>query len=458
MKPGERYAALLGPDRLRERLLLAPPKKWPELEIQARWFAGEFGRDFKTPDGRRVRIAQFGVWNREAGPDFAEAAVSFDGAAPKRGSIELDMDVRDWERHGHATNPNYENVVLHVFVHGGEAGAFTRTHANREVPQVRIDLAQLQGDPPNPVPAAKPGRCIAPLRELPMEKVRAVLDAAAQFRLQKKSARIARLIELHGRDEALYQSLAGALGYKSNQLAFNVLAQRMPLKLLIASKTDQEALLFGVSGFLNAADFSAFQRDTRVYLREVWDKWWGRRSEFERLALAPDSWRMSGQRPANHPQRRVAALAQIVRHWKKLRELARLCDVSAIRKFFDGLSDEYWDHHFTLTSERSPRPLALVGASRTTEMLANVFFPIAISEHPEKWEGYKTLPATLSNRRVEVAALRLFDDDARKRELTKTAAHQQGLLQIYEDFCMQDDSDCARCLFPKQLGNWCAES
>jgi hypothetical protein len=28
------------------------------------------------------------------------------------------------------------------------------------------------------------------------------------------------------------------------------------------------------------------------------------------------------------------------------------------------------------------------------------------------------------------------------------------LLQIYEDFCMQDNSDCAQCPFPEQMANW----
>ena len=33
----------------------------------------------------------------------------------------------------------------------------------------------------------------------------------------------------------------------------------------------------------------------------------------------------------------------------------------------------------------------------------------------------------------------------------KTVVHQQGLLQIYEDFCLQDDSDCQRCTFPERV-------
>ena len=98
--------------------------------------------------------------------------------------------------------------------------------------------------------------------------------------------------------------------------------------------------------------------------------------------------------------------------------------------------------------------MALVGASRVTDMLMNVFYPWAILDRPEKWEEYRSLAAELSNRRVEVAAARLFATDARQAELLKNAAMQQGLLQVYEDFCMQDESDCAACLFPRQVAQW----
>jgi len=87
-------------------------------------------------------------------------------------------------------------------------------------------------------------------------------------------------------------------------------------------------------------------------------------------------------------------------------------------------------------------------------MLMNVFYPWVILDQPGKWDAYRTLAADLSNRRVEVAAARLFAADPRRIELLKSAAAQQGLLQIYEDFCMQDQSDCAACLFPRQVAQW----
>ena len=448
MTPGDRYARLLA-SGARETPLLRVPRKLTEMELQAHWFAGDFGRDFRTADGRSARVVQFGVWNHAAGPDFAEAAVSLDGGAPVRGSIELDPEARDWERHGHAENPDYENVVLHVFTRSGAGEFFTRTAQHRNVPQVLLDVASLTSEPPNPQPAAIPGRCCAPLRELAEDQAREVLLGAAQFRLRKKAAALATLTELHGADEALFQALAATLGYKSNKLPFTLLAQRLPLRLL--RRGDADALLFGVSGFLPATDLGAFDADTRSYVRGLWERWWPRRAEFERLAIAPGFWRMAGQRPVNHPQRRLAALAGIVRQWPKIRALRDRCDPAEIHGHFAKLSDEYWDHHYTVSSRPSAKRMALVGESRVTEMLANVFFPLAIAADATRWTGFKTLRAPLANQRVEVAALRLFADSPRAAGFLKFAALQQGLLQVYEDFCLRDASDCEQCLFPRQL-------
>jgi hypothetical protein len=450
MNPADRYATLRAA-LVREEPLLALPHQLTELEMQAHWFAGDFGRDFTSTTGERVRVVQFGVWNREAGPDFAEAAVTFGGGEARRGCIEFDPDARDWEHHGHATNPNYESVVLHVFTRTGSVEFFTRTAQHRLVPQVLLDLRHLSEEVPVGLPEAKLGRCSGPLREASEDRAREVLLGAAQFRLRRKAAALARLTESHGADEALFQALAATLGYKSNKLPFTLLAQRLPLHLL--RKSDAAALLFGVSGFL-PNDLAAFDTPTRTYLRGLWEQWWPRRAEYERLKIAPGLWKMSGQRPMNHPQRRLAALAQLIRHWPKIRTLRDQCDPGAIQEFFASLTDDYWDFHYTVTSKTAARRMALVGESRVTEMLANVFFPLAVAQDDTRWIGFKNLRAPLSNQRVEVAALRLFGESSRQREFLKSAALQQGLLQIYEDFCLRDASDCARCPFPQQLAKW----
>ena len=453
MSSSDRYSHLREVALVREGGTSRDAREWSEHELQALWFAGSFGKNFTTTDGRAVSVVQFGVWNREAGPDFAEAAVSFDGTVPVRGSIELDTTAADWEHHGHATNRDYDGVVLHIFVERGKRESFTRTSANRAVPQVLLDLRSIE-EPPNLQPAAKPGRCVGPLRALPLEKVREVLLGAAQFRMRRKSAALARLAELHGPDEALFQALATTLGYKSNKLPFTLLAQRLPLRLLRAAKDSADALLFGVAGFLDQRELGDFDSPTRVYLRGLWERWWPHRAEFERLTIPRLLWKMSGQRPMNHPQRRLAALAQIVRHWPRIRALREACLPDAIADFFGELRDEYWDRHYTVTSKPSAKRMALVGESRVTEMLANVFFPIGIAADAARWKEFCKLPAPLSNRRVETAALRLFGDTPPDAKFLRSAAIQQGLLQIYEDFCQRDASDCEQCLFPTQLAKW----
>ena len=455
MNLAERYGAIRpgAADRtVRDELL--PAERAPEIELQARWFSGEFGRDFQAVDGRPVKVIQFGVWNREAGPDFVEAAISIDGGPPERGAIELDMDARDWERHGHATNPAYEHVLLHVFFESGAAVAFTRTASNRSLPQVRLDLHSLAGaPPPNPVPLAAPGRCLAPLRDLDLATVREILEGAAQFRLRRKAARLCRRREAHGDDEALYQALAETLGYKSNKLPFALLSQRAPLRLL-RRHGQIGALLFGIAGFLKPEDFPTAAPATKAYLRDLWEKWWTLRAEWEGLIIPAKLWKMAGQRPVNHPQRRLAALAAMVAVWPKIRAAAEECSPAKTHKLLAGLHDDYWDHHYTVHSGESKTPMALIGPSRVNEMLINVLYPWVIIDRPEKWDEYRALPADLSNRRVEVAAARLFATDPRQAGLLKSAAIQQGLLQVYEDFCMQDQTDCAACPFPRQVAQW----
>jgi len=134
-----RYAQIRDRTRVHERALFAVPRIPSEVELQARWFAGDFGRAFVSTDGNRIDIVQFGVWNREAGPDFRDAAIRINGGEPIHGCIEIDLLDRSWESHGHATNPAFEATVLHVFVEKSNRAFFTRTLSNRNVPQVCID-------------------------------------------------------------------------------------------------------------------------------------------------------------------------------------------------------------------------------------------------------------------------------------------------------------------------------
>jgi hypothetical protein len=479
MSFADRYAQMRATARVRERDLFISPRIPSELELQARWFAGDFGKHFVSTTGDKIEIVQFGTWNREAGPDFRDVAIRINGSDPIRGCIEIDLLDRSWEAHGHATNPAFEETALHVFVEKSGREFFTRTKSNRNVPQICIDLTALPNAFIANIPLARPGRCQAPLKDLPEERVSGVLAAAAQFRLQQKASRVRSKIDTHGRDEALFQELVAALGYKENKLPFTLIAQRLPLKLLREKIEDCEALLFGVAGFLEAPDLSVFKRSTQKYVRTLWDRWWPHRDAIQRMILPARVWRMSGTRPMNHPQRRLAALAMLVQKWPAFRRATDIAATSRLPSpqlsaagkrdafsprekvrmrdpsdFLGALEHPFWNFHYTLTSEPSPKKMALIGESRVADILANVLIPCWLAEDVEVWPAYAQLPARLSNRRLETAATRLFGTDPRREQFLRTVANQQGLLQIYEDFCMQDNSDCAQCPFPEQMAKW----
>ncbi len=147
---------------------------------------------------------------------------------------------------------------------------------------------------------------------------------------------------------------------------------------------------------------------------------------------------------------RLAGLS--VACWAKRLQAARL--PLQPENFFGDLEHPFWNFHYTLTSEPSPKKMALIGESRVADILANVLFPFWLAEDVDAWTEYAKLPAQLSNRRLETAGTRLFGTDPRRAQFLRTVAHQQGLLQIYEDFCMQDNSDCAQCPFPEQMAKW----
>lgn len=432
-----------------------------ELDLQSLWFSGAFGSSFTTLDGQTAVIEDFGAWNAGAGPDFTGCAVRLNGELVT-GDIELDTDARDWERHQHGANPDYEKVVLHLFLEAPAERYYTRTQRHREVPQVRLtrDLLAQDAKPKTREAAARLGRCAEPLRDMPLKQVLDLIESAAQHRMRLKSNRLQALAAAHGREQAIYQSLAQTLGYRNNQRPFAVIAQRLPLsRLLKEDALNREALIFGVAGFLEELPPDRTEDATRGYLGKLWSRWWKLRSGCQRW-LEPQQvprWKLTAIRPGNHPQRRLGALAVMLGQWEAVS--APLLDATrwslpAWTAVLTALKHDFWSTHYTLTAAPSEHPVALVGETRVHEMLANVVYPLLVPERTRLWAEYLELPTLLDNQKVRRATARLFGQVSQAREYDRKLFHHQGLLQIYEDFCLEDHSGCADCPFPERLKEW----
>ncbi|BCU75652.1 DUF2851 family protein [Luteolibacter sp. LG18] len=430
----------------------------PELELQALWFAGAFGRNFTTTAGNTVRIVQFGEWNRSAGPDFIHAAVEINGTL-KTGAIELDPEAEDWERHGHSGNPSYRDVALHVVFRGSPQDQFTRDCDHREVPRIEVPHLLLEDAlnlPRREIAIARPGRCVRPLAGMDSVAVSRLLEEASTHRAARKAARFLRTADAHGRDAALFQATAETLGYRGNSLAMRLLAQRAPLSAM-KEETDHEALLFGTAGFLSPVLHEKAPSDTRDYLRGLWDSWWKQRGRFETGDARVIPWKLHGHRPANHPHRRAGALSALVSVWPKYRRvaLARPFHPEPVLAFLEELNHAFWERRHTLTSAPTSRPVALFGRSQGLELLANHLVPVALLEDERfDFNSYWKLRASAPNEHVKRCGLRLFGSLEHAKPWFQKVAHHQALIQIYHDFCLEDVSECERCPFPEQLSQW----
>lgn len=430
----------------------------PELELQALWFSGALGREFRTTSGKPVRIIQFGEWNRGAGPDFIHAAIELDGE-PRNGPIELDPSSACWEQHGHATNPAFREVILHIVFQQDGRSHFIRNCDHREVPQILVSETQLAdalNRPQREVAIAHPGRCVAPLKHLSTSSVESLLTEAAVHRANLKATRFLRTADAHGRDAALFQATAETLGYRHNALAMRLLAQRAPLSLLKSEGKAAEAVLFGTAGFLSPDLHHAAPPETRDYLRGLWESWWKSRSRFEPAGNRLIPWKSHGQRPANHPHRRVGALAALVNVWPQYRKLAfaRPFAAKPLADFLHALDHPFWPRHHTLTSAETPGRISLFGRNHALELIANHLAPLAIREEGMTWRAYHKLRHSSPNDKVKRCALRLFGSMKAAQPWTKRVCHHQALLQVYQDFCLEDTTDCAHCPFPEQLLQW----
>jgi len=96
-----------------------------------------------------------------------------------------------------------------------------------------------------------------------------------------------------------------------------------------------------------------------------------------------------------------------------------------------------------------------------TDIAANVVLPwlwiralegkaIALQEEMEK--RYFAWPASEDNAVLRLARRRLLGKDSLAP--FKSAAAQQGLMQIVRDFCEHSDALCAGCRFPDLVRQW----
>lgn len=122
--------------------------------------------------------------------------------------------------------------------------------------------------------------------------------------------------------------------------------------------------------------------------------------------------------------------------------------------FLQAIDHEFWSRRHTLGSEETARRVALFGKSRALELVANHLAPLAMHDGGMTYRSYQGIRFSSANDKVKRCAIRLFGSAEAAKPWTRRLAHHQALLQVYQDFCLEDFSGCEDCPFPEQLQQW----
>lgn len=216
---------LYGPFTLTERVL------------QRIWLRQDFAADrAELSDGRALGVEHPGRWNLLGGPDFLAARLRFAGRAVAC-DVEVHFRVRDWRSHGHAANPAFGGVGLHVLLHPPDSEEAPARRADGEaIPSVALlpllhrDLEEYAADDALEALTARDAwRRFEELAALPDEARRRLLATHAADRWARKVGYARRRIERLGWTAAAHQTALEILGYRRNRVPMLAAAERWPL-------------------------------------------------------------------------------------------------------------------------------------------------------------------------------------------------------------------------------------
>jgi hypothetical protein len=446
-----------------------------ERLLQAIWQHQRLKRGaLKTGDGKIVRVFHPGFASLEGGPDFQNAVLQIGNDAPVSGDVEIDLRSAGWRAHGHDKNKNFQNVILHVIWDEAKLNSSENIPAVLslknflDAPLAELSLS-LENESLRSLPENLRGKCCAPLRELDEIKLAELLNQAAQVRFENKAAAILARAKNAGWEQALWENLFRALGYKHNVWPMQNLAETKSRWSRGANSAfELQTRLLGVSGLL-PDELTRAQKSSDTYLRRVWDFWWRERDGFENFILPRAVWKFHGLRPANHPQRRLA----LASHWLADKNFiskieswsaAKISDKKLSESLLEILQvgrDEFWSWHWTFKSARMKKPQPLLGDARVTDLAVNVILPwlwIRAKEggneriQDEMERRFFAWPAAEDNSVLKLARQRLLGISNVK--IFRTAAAQQGLMQIVRDFCEHSNAVCDDCRFPELVRGW----
>lgn len=396
-----------------------------------------FANELKTKNGVTLEVIDVGKPNSDAGPDFFNAKIKI-GDTLWAGNVEIHMQSTDWNKHNHAKDKAYNNVILHV-VKFADTDVFNAD--GKQIPQLElkyplkiediyVDLLQNN----NWIP------CSDRVKNVQKIVVSDWLNYLLSERLETKIQSIKQYLKQseNNWEEAFYVVLARSFGFGVNSQAFEMLAKSLPVSILYKHKNDLfqlEALLFGQAGLLPDVEDE--------YVDCLRKEYYFLQKKYALKPLDGSIWKLLRLRPDNFPHVRIAQFATLIFHASKLlSKILEQPELAFIKNIFSYEPSDYWKTHYRFGVESKSR-YKVPGSLSVESIIINAVVPFVFcyadtknnTELKDKalhlLEGLKPEQNSIIRNWTEIGlkALNAYDS--------------QALIQLKNEYCA--NKKCLRC-------------
>jgi len=377
-----------------------------------------------TTDGREIEIIDPGTYNTNQGPDFFNAKVKIGGTL-WAGNIELHLKSSDWFKHGHDSDPSYNNTILHI---AQVVDCEVTTQEGTHPPQLQLEIPpHLYQNYQELCQTDDYPRCHRVIPSVPTMKVHMWMDALLAERMCQRAQKVQERVDrLNGDwEQATFVTLCRNFGFGLNGDTFERWAMMIPLQGVAKHRDNLfqiEAIFLGMAGLIDDA--------AQVRGDEMAGKW---KREFTFLShkfqlsepMKSSDWKFLRTRPKNFPHIRILQIAELYHSGKA--QMSALTEAKDIKELH--------------------RILGIGGTSANSRnlLIINTIVPLLYA--------YGTHRA--DNKLIQKAIALLEELPAEDNYILRqwkacglnvtTAADSQALIQLKREYC--DRKDCLRCRF-----------
>jgi len=297
--------------------------------------------DFSDIDGNSIEIVDFGKLNTDAGPDFLMAKIKIKNII-LAGNIELHVKSSDWIFHNHSSDPNYQNIILHV--------VFQNDADIEEFKSKNIPTLELKDYIDENI-FAKYEKLLSETQFIPCEKIFSADKIPSNFheetllkKLNEKSLEFEQSLKKfkNNYEAVLFHSLAYSFGLKVNAEIFKHIAENIDFSIINKirrNKTQLEALFFGISGWLDKPE----DEQMEIWKREF--DFLKAKFDIPDFKIRPKFLRL---RPPNFPTIRLSQLADLYsQHQNLFSKIINAENPEKLIAVFKNIkASDYWNNRF----------------------------------------------------------------------------------------------------------------